>query len=177
MDDGTLSPLAFQVQPVASAPDGNRAMPAPPTHANGALVWLQDCDMRSAGEPDTGHLVAGMDGSTILCLHSRQTGRVIGVTVFGADQSTPQGNIEFSLNAASVAAVAITRPEQEGVMCRDLLVLQPDGRLAVHAGPNLVLYVDLDNDAGHDPATYDVLLNPTCMLRLSASAIIPCFDM
>lgn len=136
---------------------------------------------QSAGADESeqleGHLASDANGDLLLCLLSRKAQRltVLRLPQPSALEAAPLTaghciEVAFALPAMAVAAVEATLhprssscagKEQRGSQApppRDLLVLQPDGRLSLHVGKRRLCTVCLPGDGTAGTATYAQLL-------------------
>jgi hypothetical protein len=125
-----------------------------------------------ASQPLEGHLAADGDGDLLLCLLSKAAQRLIALrlpppaaAVAAPAAAGRRVEVAFTLPALAAAAVTATLrcgdERQDGGAApppRDLLLLQPDGRLALHAGRRLLCTVGLPSGDGAAAAAYAQLL-------------------
>ncbi|KAI3425098.1 hypothetical protein D9Q98_008476 [Chlorella vulgaris] len=140
-----------------------------------SLLWEQELDPGTNCQPLEGHLATDTNGDLLLCLLSRGTQRLTALRLpppVTADAAPPAAakrvEVAFSLPAVAAAAVAATLHcgagkqgrGQAAVPVRDLLVLQPDGRLSLCAGSRHVCTVSLPSGTSSPAAAYAQLLRP-----------------
>eukprot|EP00887_Chlorella_sp_A99_P005912 scaffold29.g5912.t1 len=172
LPNGALSPMAFQpvprsgVTPVLAATaagDGKLLLSSQELPVCFGLLWEESVTL--AARPDEGHLTTDANGDLLLCLLSQQVQRVTALRLpppaaVGTLAGRSGVEVVFSLSAASVAAVAATctgGPVGDPPP-RDLLLLHPDGRLALYVGSRLICNVVAPGAAGPGSAAYAPLL-------------------
>ncbi|PSC69420.1 anaphase-promoting complex subunit 1 isoform X2 isoform B [Micractinium conductrix] len=156
----------------AGAAPGSLLLPSQERPITFSLLWEQQIDAGSGGPGLEGHLATDANGDLLLCLLSRSTQRLTALRLPppAAAAAAPLAagwrvDVAFSLPATAVAAVSATlRPGSSGggggfaerhdgggsgggPPARDLLLLQPDGRLALYAGKRRLCSVALPGQA------------------------------
>ena len=122
--------------------------------------WV--CSPAAAACPDAGHLATDVDGSLLLHLHSKAAQRTSALRLPAA-LGAQQVEVACTLPALAIAAVCATRRADaaslpHSVPPRDLLVLLPDGRLALYVGALQACTVTLPAAAGVAGQHYTQLL-------------------
>ena len=112
-------------------------------------------------EPLEGHLATDGSGDLLLCLLSIKAQRLTALRLplpaaAAAVRLSAGKRVEVAFSMPAVAAAAVTAAlqchrqagAQSGVSARDLLVLQPNGRLALFVGSRHLCTVGLPGDSG-----------------------------
>ena len=148
----------------AATADGKLLLPSQELPVWFGLLWEEQ--IAAASAPDEGHLTTDSNGDLLLCLLSRQINRVTALRLphpaAVGTRDARRVEVAFSLSAVSVAAVAATRGGRQqgshGVGPRDLLLLHPDGRLALYVGSRFVCNVAISSCGSTMLARYGRLL-------------------
>lgn len=156
--------MAFQIRPEgdASTPLAVKKILSDARPAPLILSPLQEHHLGAQAKPTEVHVAADGDGRLMLCLYAPNTSQLTAISVVDlCGPPSGSGMVVFTAEASSVATVVATRPGQTCchglVPMRDVIVLQPDGRIALYAGSMLACYVALEASTA-PPDRYAALL-------------------